>query len=77
MQVMVILFFANFVADVETRFKSTFKVFREKVKFEARKVLQFSSELTLTVAILVVPSSEVICTEAVVGSRLILYKHRA
>ena len=77
MQVMVVFFVAAFVGDVDAGVKSTLRVLREKVKFEARKVLQISSEFTVTVAIRVVPSSEVICTTAVVGSRLILYKHRA
>ena len=79
------LFFVNFVGVEEGvfvgieegAFKSTLRVLREKVKFEARKVLQISSEFTVTVAIWLVPLSEVICTVALVGSRLILYKHLA
>jgi hypothetical protein len=59
-QVIAIFFVAAFMGDVDAGVKSTLRVLREKVKFVARKVLQISSEFTVTVAIRIVPSSEVI-----------------
>jgi hypothetical protein len=60
MQVIVTFFVATFVGNVDAGVKFTLRVLREKVKFVARKVLQISSEFTVTVAIRIVPSSEVI-----------------